>query len=67
MLGIVCDFVGTFMLGYTVLAVHWHIIKEHKLDNDVYKAIKKERVVGLSGLLLIAIGFLLQILFYFFV
>lgn len=67
MLGIICDFVGTFMLGYTVLAVHWHIVKEHKLDNDVYRAIKKERVIGLSGLFLIALGFSLQMTFYFFV
>jgi len=67
LLGLLLDFVGTFMLGYTVLAVHWHIIKEHKLDNDVFRAIRKERIVGLAGLFLIALGFSLQMLFYYFV
>jgi hypothetical protein len=64
MLGILLDFVGTFMLGYTVLAVHWHIVKEHRLDRDVFRAIRKERVIGLCGLFLIATGFSIQMLFY---
>ena len=66
-IGTTLDFIGTIMLGYTVLAVHWHIVKEHRLDQDVFRAIKKERIIGFSGLLLIAIGFLLQVYSYIFI
>jgi hypothetical protein len=66
MTGLALDLVGTVMLGYTVLSVHDHIRKEHRLDDDVYQAIKRERVAGFSGLFLICLGMAMQISVYFF-
>lgn len=64
LLGMTLDLVGTVMLGYTVLAVHAHIIKEHRLDGDVFEEMKKERNVAFAGLFLITLGYVLQMAFY---
>jgi hypothetical protein len=67
LIGIALDFLGTFMLGYTVLSVHARMAEEHKFDDAVYKAIKRERLAGFIGLFLIAIGFAIQASFYYFI
>jgi hypothetical protein len=66
LIGLILEFVGTIMLGYTVLAVHFRIGEDRKLDNAVFKAIKTERYAGVLGLILIAIGFVAQVTFYVF-
>jgi hypothetical protein len=67
LIGMLLDFLGTIMLGYTVLSVHFRMAEEHKLDGEVYKAIHTEKYVGVTGLFLISIGFALQVSFYYFI
>lgn len=59
-LGLTLDTLGKVLLGITVLMVHWHVLKEHKIDKDVLRAMKKERLMGVSGILLIVLGYVLQ-------
>ena len=62
--GITLGTVGKLVLGYAVLRVHVYILREHRIDNVVLKAIKREQFVTLLGLSLIVIGYLLEIVFY---
>ena len=62
--GITLGTVGKLVLGYAVLRVHIYIIREHRIDNVVLKALKREQLVTLGGLLLIVVGFAFEIVFY---
>ncbi len=61
LLGFTLDLVGKIMIAYTAIAVHYRFRKEHKIDEAVFIQMKKEQVVGIIGILLIIIGYLLQI------
>jgi len=54
------EFIGTLLIGISVLRVHMHIKKEHKIDDDVIRSIKRERTITTFGLILITIGFILH-------
>ena len=55
---------GKVTLGIAVLRVHMGILHEHKIDNVVLKSLKRERYVTSLGILLIIIGYVLEITFY---
>lgn len=60
-LGFTLDVVGKVMVAYTAIAVHHRFWKEHKIDETVFKAMKSEQIIGIAGIALIIIGFILQI------
>lgn len=62
--GLTMGTVGKLVLGYAVLRVHVHILREHRIDNVVLIAIKREQLVTLIGLVLIVVGFFLEVYFY---
>ncbi|MCH8048823.1 hypothetical protein IIC44_01875 [Patescibacteria group bacterium] len=53
------DVVGTLLLGYTVLRVHYRFRKEHQVDEKVFREMRREQHVGIFGLFLIALGYIL--------
>lgn len=55
---------GKLILGFAVLRVHSYILKEHKIDGVVLRAMKRERVITLFGIFLILIGYVLEMYFY---
>jgi rRNA processing protein Gar1 len=59
-IGFTIDVVGKIMIAYTAIAVHYRFWKEHKVDESVFKSMKKERLIGIMGIILIIIGFFLQ-------
>lgn len=61
LLGFILDVIGKVMVAYAAIKVHHRFWKEHKVDEFVFKAMKREQVIGIAGVLLIIIGFLLQI------
>ncbi|HDY73129.1 MAG TPA: hypothetical protein ENH86_00975 [Candidatus Jorgensenbacteria bacterium] len=63
-IGLTLDTLGKVLLGITVLMVHWHVLKEHKIDADVLRTMKREQALGASAILLIIIGYVLQLLFH---
>lgn len=63
-IGLVLDTTGKILIGLAVLMVHRHIFKEHKIDVDVLRAMRKEWVVTLSGIFFIVIGAILQLIFH---
>lgn len=62
--GLTVGTIGKLVLGIAVLRVHSGILKEHRIDGVVLQAIKKERLVTFLGLILIVMGFVLEVLFY---
>ncbi len=64
LLAITLGTIGKIILGFAVLRVHVHILKEHKIDNIVLKSMRKEQVVTIIGLVLIVIGYAFEIYFY---
>jgi len=61
LLGLTLEVIGTVMIAYTVLAVHYRVRKEHKIDEVVFKHMRREQTVGIIGILLIIAGYILQI------
>lgn len=59
--GFTLDVIGKIMVAYTAIAVHRRFWKEHKIDEMVFKMMKREQIIGIAGVILIVIGFLLQI------
>lgn len=56
------EVIGEIIIGYTAIRVHQRVWKEHKIDKSVYTEMAYENKVGLFGIGLIVIGFLLQVL-----
>lgn len=63
-IGLTLDTLGKVMLGITVLMVHWHVLREHKIDADVLRSMRREQILGASGILLIVAGYILQLLYH---
>ena len=62
-IGFVLTTTGEILLGAMVLIIHWHILKEHRIDADVLKQMKQEQFLGAFAIASIIIGFFLQISF----
>ena len=61
LIGETLDVVGKIMIAFTVLMVHHRFRKEHKIDEKVFKAMRREQVIGLLGIALIIIGYFLRL------
>lgn len=61
LLGFILDVIGKVMVAYAAIKVHHRFWKEHKVDEFVFRAMKREQVIGIAGVILIIAGFLLQI------
>lgn len=55
------DVIGKIMIAYTTIMVHYRFWKEHKVDEKVFATMKRERVIAILGIILIIIGYILQI------
>ncbi len=62
-IGFVLTTMGEVLLGAMVLIIHWHILKEHKIDADVLKQMKQEQFLGAFAIASIVIGFFLQVFY----
>ena len=53
---------GEVMVAVMVLRVHHRVSREHKVDDYVLVAMKREHVLGFLGVGFIIVGFILQLL-----
>lgn len=60
-IGFTLDVIGKVMVAYTAIMVHYRFWKERKIDEAVFMAMKRERIIGVLGVLLIIVGYFLQI------
>ncbi len=54
-------FLGTVMIAFAALRVHHRVLHEHKIDKFVFKEMKLERKIGITGVIFTAIGFFMEI------
>ena len=60
-LGLTATVLGEVLIGVTVLLVHHRLMKEHRVDEKVLAEMRREQVVGLLGILLVVVGYFLQV------
>ena len=60
LIGFTLDVIGKLMVAYTAIRVHYRFWKEHRVDESVFKAMRNERNIGIIGMALIVIGYLMQ-------
>lgn len=60
-IGLTARLVGEILVGFAVLNVHRHVAKEHKIDDDVLKALKAERWYAVCGIGFIVIGYFIEL------
>lgn len=53
---IVLELSGEIMIAITAIMVHRRVWREHKIDIRVYKAMKREQVMGVIGIASLIIG-----------
>jgi hypothetical protein len=58
------EFLGTLMIAITALSVHLKMKKEKGVDAQVITQIGKEKIFAYIGILLLIIGFSLEIYLY---
>lgn len=54
--GFILDTIGKLMVAYTSVMVHHRFRHEHKVDEQVFTAMKNEQVFGFAGMVLIVVG-----------
>ena len=59
-LGFTLDVVGKVMVAFTAIMVHYRFRKEHKIDDRVFRSMRREQLLGIIGISLIILGYLLQ-------
>ena len=59
--GFILDIIGKVMIAFTAIMVHYRFSKEHKIDEKVFAAMRREKIIGVLGILLMILGFFLQI------
>lgn len=60
-LGITLDVTGTILIALMALRVHHNVIREKKIDAEVFKEMKYEQYLGLGGVVFLVVGYFLQI------
>ena len=65
--GLTLGVVGKVLLGTTVILVHLKIVKEQKIDSMVIKEMRHERNLAFAAIILIVLGYILEIVFYGFI
>ena len=53
--------IGEVCVGLAVLIVHHRVLNEHRIDNAVMRSLKTEQVLGITGIVLIVVGFTLHV------
>lgn len=60
-IGFTLDVIGKVLIAYTAIMVHYRFWQEHKIDEKVFATMKREQLIGIIGIALIIVGYLLQI------
>ncbi|MAG77628.1 MAG: hypothetical protein CL811_12810 [Colwelliaceae bacterium] len=60
-LGMTCEFLGTLLIAITALSVHIRLRREKGVDKAVFKQIRKEKSYAVLGILLIVVGYAIQL------
>jgi hypothetical protein len=62
--GLTLGVVGKVLVVLAVLHMHHSLVREHRIDRSVILTYKQERFLTFIGLILITVGYILEIMFY---
>ena len=57
------ELIGHLLIAYTVIMVHYRFRKEHRIDQRVFLAMRREQVVGIIGVVFMLTGYFLKVAF----
>ena len=63
--GFTLETLGKLLVAFVAIMVHHRVLKEHRIDMKVLRSMKRERGVGILGVVLILIGYAVQLPFKF--
>jgi len=55
------DVIGTIMIAYAALSVHDRVRRDKKIDESVFRTMKRERLIGIVGAALIVLGYFVEL------
>lgn len=55
--------IGSLLIVYTVLMVHYRFRKEHKVDAKIFREMRREQAIGILGAVFMLAGYLVKIIF----
>jgi len=61
LIGFILDIQGKVMVAFTAIMVHHRFRKEHKVDERVFRSMRREQVIAIIGIIFMVAGFLLQL------
>ena len=62
-IGFTLETIGKILVAYTALRVHHRVWKEHSINKGVFRAMRREQIVGIIGIAFIVVGYVIQIPF----
>ncbi len=63
LIGFTIGAMGKLMIAYTALMVNHRFLKEHKIDEKVFKAMSLEQKIGIVGIIFIITGYVIEVSF----
>ena len=60
-IGLTFEISGEIMIAFTAIRVHYRFRKEHRIDKRVFLSMRREHVVGITGIILLVLAYLLQL------
>jgi len=64
LIALMLDTVGTLLIAYAALNVHHRFRHEHKIDEEVFQAMRQEWSIGIFGIILIILAFVLEFILF---
>ena len=56
-IGSTFEVLGSVFVAFAALRVHHRVLNEHSIDEQVFRVMKREQVVGITGVILIVLGY----------
>jgi hypothetical protein len=54
---------GTLLIAWAALSVHHKVLNDHKISKNVYLRMRVEQFLGVTGMIFIVIGYILNIFY----
>lgn len=61
-IAVTLETLGSIFVAFTALSVHHRFLKEKRVDEKVLKTMKVEQGIGILGVVMIIVGYFLQVL-----
>jgi len=62
-IGLTFDVLGKVLIAYTAIKVHYRVRHEHQIDDVVFKEMRQEQWMGITGIAMIVIAYFLEVIF----